>query len=159
MYKYNPAKHHRRSIRLPGYDYSQSGAYFVTVCVKEHDCIFGDVVDGKMRLNEYGKIAEAIWRNIPNVRKNVSLDEFIIMPNHVHGIMLLHGMETAGMTDLNKRDHGGTGGIGTGHDGIDCGGIGGVGIGVGATELVAPTSVSDTRRSEIRFHRCDYRPI
>ena len=85
--KYNPDTHHRRSIRLKGYDYSQDGAYFVTICTHNIECLFGKIVDGEMRINEWGKIAERCWLEIPQHYPNVSLDEFVIMPNHIYGIL------------------------------------------------------------------------
>ena len=84
--KYAPERR-RRSIRLKGYDYSQPGAYFVTICTHERRCLFGDVVDGEMRLNELGKIARQCWLAIPEHFPHARLDEFVIMPNHVHGII------------------------------------------------------------------------
>ena len=77
----------RRSIRLEGYDYSQAGLYFITICCQARICRFGKVVNGEMILNEYGKIANNEWINTPNIRKNVELDAFVIMPNHMHGII------------------------------------------------------------------------
>jgi REP element-mobilizing transposase RayT len=82
-------RHHRRSIRLKGYDYAQAGAYFVTVCTKDRACLFGDVVDGEMRSNEFGQIAEWTWHDLPNHVPAIVLDTFVIMPNHVHGIILI----------------------------------------------------------------------
>jgi putative transposase len=87
--QFNPFKHHRRSIRLRGYDYSSEGAYFVTICTHDRACLFGQVVEGEMVLNEIGKIAEQEWLNTPEKRPNVVLDEFIVMPNHVHGIIII----------------------------------------------------------------------
>jgi putative transposase len=86
---YNPDLHHRRSIRLQGYDYWQAGAYFVTVCVQERECLFGEVEDGTVRLNYYGQIAMAYWNAIPHRFVNAGLDAFVIMPNHLHGILVL----------------------------------------------------------------------
>lgn len=83
-----PGKHHRHSIRLSGYDYSQEGAYYVTVDAWKHECLFGIVVDAAMHLNEYGKIANECWSSIPEHFAHVELDEYIVMPNHVHGIFL-----------------------------------------------------------------------
>lgn len=80
-------QHHRRSIRLKGYDYSRSGAYFVTICTHERSCLFGVVVGGDMRLNDAGRIAEQCWRDIPAHFPHVQLDAFVIMPNHVHGVL------------------------------------------------------------------------
>ena len=90
--KNNPATHHRRSIRLKGYDYSQAGLYFITMCAQNRLCLFGKIVDdgrGTMicALNEYGRIAEKEWIKTPKMRPNIRLDVFVIMPNHIHGII------------------------------------------------------------------------
>jgi putative transposase len=86
---YDPAKHHRRSIRLKGYDYAQPGAYFVTICVRERECALGDVKDGKMALSDAGHIVQACWDDLPTHYPHVELDAFIVMPNHVHGVIVL----------------------------------------------------------------------
>ncbi|MGB2854964.1 MAG: transposase, partial [Dehalococcoidia bacterium] len=75
-------KHRRHSIRLKDYDYSQAGAYFVTICTHNRELIFGDVVKGEMRLNEYGRVVETEWIKTADIRKNVELDVFVVMPNH-----------------------------------------------------------------------------
>jgi putative transposase len=87
--KYNPAKHHRRSIRLKGYDYSQAGAYFITIVTQGRACLFGDVVGGEMRLSTWGAIAREEWFRTAKIRPYVRLHdaEFVVMPNHVHGII------------------------------------------------------------------------
>ncbi len=87
--KYNPEADRRRSIRLRNYDYSRSGAYFVTVCTQKKECLFGEIVDGKMRLNEYGLIIAREWTRTPEIRKEIELDEFCVMPNHIHGIVTI----------------------------------------------------------------------
>jgi REP element-mobilizing transposase RayT len=89
--RYDPEKHHRRSIRLRGYDYSREGAYFVTICAQEHLCLFGEVVDGEMRLNDAGRIAKQCWLAIPDHFPHAQLDAFVVMPNHVHGIIVIVG--------------------------------------------------------------------
>ena len=86
---HTPPRPNRRSIRLRGYDYTSAGAYFVTICVQNRECLFGDVVDGQMVLNDYGRIVEGKWGNTPKLRTNVELDEFIVMPNHFHGIVVI----------------------------------------------------------------------
>ncbi len=86
---YNPDVHHRKSIRLRDYDYSQSGAYFVTICTKNKECLLGDVVDGKIVLNDIGKFVQQCWLNIPEHFPNGTVDEYIIMPNHIHGIVII----------------------------------------------------------------------
>lgn len=81
----------RHSIRLKGYDYSQEGLYFLTLCCKDRICRFVKVVNGEMILNETGKIAEVCWLQIPKHFPNVVLHEFVIMPNHIHGIVEIVG--------------------------------------------------------------------
>ena len=88
-------KGNRRSIRLRGYDYSRAGAYFVTVCAQERECVFGDVVSGRMVLNNSGRMVEKCWNDIPVHFPHVKSDEFIVMPNHVHGILLIVGARHA----------------------------------------------------------------
>ena len=82
-------KNRRRSIRLKGYDYSQAGAYFVTIVAWQRECLFGDVVDGVMNLNRHGHIVRDAWFDLKNHYRHVELGEFVIMPNHVHGIIVL----------------------------------------------------------------------
>ena len=84
---YNPTIHRRKSIRLQGYDYSQAGAYFITVCTHNRVPLFGEIVDGVMVLNTAGQIVEKCWYAIPEHFPQVTLDEFVVMPNHVHGII------------------------------------------------------------------------
>jgi REP element-mobilizing transposase RayT len=86
---YDPQKHHRRSIRLQGYDYTQPGAYYVTLCTEARQCLFGDVVKGEMRLNSLGHIAFTCWQAIPEHFPHVELDAFVVMPNHLHGILVI----------------------------------------------------------------------
>ncbi len=71
---------------MRGYDYAQAGAYFVTICAWQKECLFGDIVDGEMGLNEYGKIVRDEWILTEIVRTNIELDEYVIMPDHMHGI-------------------------------------------------------------------------
>jgi len=85
----DPEIRHRKSIRLKGYDYSKSGVYFITICIKDRNCIFGKIVDGEMILSDTGNIANEYWLNIPEHFPNVKLHEHIVMPNHVHGIIEL----------------------------------------------------------------------
>jgi len=87
--KYNPTIHHRRSIRLKGYDYSQAGIYFVTICVQNRECLFGKITNGEMILNDAGKIVHDEWIKSAEIRSNIILHEFTIMPNHFHGIIEL----------------------------------------------------------------------
>ena len=87
MKRYNPNIHRRRSIRLKGYDYSQAGLYFVTICVKNRACLFGEINDGQLALNDAGQMVETEWLKLPNRFKNVQLHEYIVMPNHFHAIL------------------------------------------------------------------------
>lgn len=89
-----PAIHHRRSIRLPGYDYSQPGAYFITICTHQREHLFGKIVNGVMKLNKFGLITREEWQKTALIRIEIELGEFVIMPNHVHGIIMIH--ETVG---------------------------------------------------------------
>jgi len=86
---YDPEKHHRRSIRLEEYDYSRTGVYFVTVCVKNKENSLGKIIDGEMILFEIGKISEKCWNEIPIHYPCVQLDKYVIMPNHIHGIIII----------------------------------------------------------------------
>jgi len=88
---YDPAKHHRRSIRLRGYDYRQAGGYFVTICTQNRECIFGEVVDGEMILNGPGQMVATVWRELSQHYPGVEVDAFVVVPNHVHGIIILVG--------------------------------------------------------------------
>jgi REP element-mobilizing transposase RayT len=84
---YNPEIHHRRYIRLKDYDYTQEGAYFITICTKDKQCIFGDIKQGEMKLNLLGSMAHQYWQEIPQHFPHINLDVFVIMPNHIHGIL------------------------------------------------------------------------
>jgi len=86
---YDPQKHHRRSIRLKGYDYTAPGAYFVTICTQDHVQMFGEVVGGDMRLNPHGRVVDTYWSRIPRHFLHVTLDAWVVMPNHVHGIIVI----------------------------------------------------------------------
>ena len=87
--KYNPQIHHRKSIRLKGYDYSQEGVYFITICSADRKCLFGEIENDEMILNDAGTIANECWLEIPKHFPNAILHEHIVMPNHVHGIIEL----------------------------------------------------------------------
>lgn len=91
MNKYNPNIHKRRSIRLKGYDYSQAGLYFITICCQNRECRFGNVVNGKMQLNDAGTMVENEWLKLPERFNNVQLHEYVVMPNHFHVIFEIVG--------------------------------------------------------------------
>jgi len=129
--RFDPERHRRRSMRLKGYDYSQAGAYFVTICTQGRACLFGEVVDGEMRLNDAGRMVVAEWERLPALFPNVVLDAFVVMPNHIHGIVILTDPAddaTDGATAIGATISGATtGGAATG----------------GATTRVAPTTAGD----------------
>jgi putative transposase len=87
--KFDPQKHHRRSIRLKGYDYSSVGAYYVTIVVQERECLFGEIINGERYLNKYGEIVQKWWNEMRIHFPNVELGAFVIMPNHIHGIIFI----------------------------------------------------------------------
>ena len=87
MNQFNPNIHHRRSVRLKDYDYSQEGLYFVTICTKDKLCLFGYIKEDSVILNDIGNIAMKEWLNTENIRHNIALHDFVIMPNHIHFII------------------------------------------------------------------------
>jgi putative transposase len=87
--KYNPHIHNRRSVRLKNYDYSKKGAYFITICCKDRAHLFGEIINEEMILNANGNIAYNEWLKTTQIRGNVELDVFVIMPNHIHGIIII----------------------------------------------------------------------
>jgi putative transposase len=87
--KFDPKIHHRRSIRLRGYDYAQVGAYFVTIDTFQQEYLFGEIDNGEMALNAWGQIVQNWWDDIPNHFPGVETGAFVIMPNHVHGIIII----------------------------------------------------------------------
>ncbi|HSL42222.1 MAG TPA: transposase [Anaerolineales bacterium] len=91
--KFDLQKHHRRSIRLPNYDYSQAGAYYITIVTHHRALLFGEIVNEEMQLNDYGKVADECWRAISDHFSHVELGAYVIMPNHVHGIIVIHNMQ------------------------------------------------------------------
>ena len=103
MTKFDPQKHHRRSIRLKGYDYSQEGAYYVTIVTWRTEFLFGDVVNQEMMLSSYGEIVQKWWGEIPVHFSNVETGAFVIMPNHVHGIIYIFE-ERRGTVSVPKDD-------------------------------------------------------
>ena len=96
---------HRQPNRLSGYNYSWNGLYFVTICTKDRVSYFGDIVDFEMRLNECGEITKKYWAEIPKHFPLAKLDEWVIMPNHIHGIILIDdtNADTASVGDADLR--------------------------------------------------------
>lgn len=107
---YNPIKHHRRSIRRKGYDYSQSGFYFITLCVQKRECLFGEIVNHQMILNDAGKMVEKWFHELGNKYPDIECGEYVVMPNHFHCII-----ENNGNGNPNMKDKTGT----TWHIGAD----------------------------------------
>ena len=91
---YNPDIHHRKSIRLREFDYSSQGAYYVTMCVQHRLCLIGEVLHGDMNANDAGRMVEKWWAELPRKFPSVQTDAFIVMPNHIHGIIFLVGADT-----------------------------------------------------------------
>ena len=150
---YDPQRHHRRSIRLKGYDYTQPGAYFITICTQGRECLFGEIIDGEMHLNEAGQIVVQTWQDLPNHISNVQLDAFVVMPNHVHGIIII--TDRAGVVGTGSEpartmmgsgsavDSDSTPGPGSAADSGSTAGPGSVGAGsVGAGSEPAPTTTT-----------------
>ena len=79
----------RKSPRLAGYDYSEAGYYFVTLCTREQECLFGEIIEDSMHLNNIGQMIASMWRAMPERLEQVDLDSFVVMPNHIHGIVSL----------------------------------------------------------------------
>lgn len=87
----NPTHYHRRSIRLKGYDYTRAGAYFITICTRNREYLFGEIINNEMRLNEFGQIVQSTWFDLVNHVDDIELGEFVVMPNHMHGIIIIVG--------------------------------------------------------------------
>ncbi len=93
-------KYRITSARWQDWDYAWDGVYFITICTKNREHYFGEIVDDKMVLSNTGTIAHILWYEVKNHAKNIELDEFVVMPNHIHGILILHG------NDRNNGDNG-----------------------------------------------------
>ncbi len=93
---YHSRVYHRRSIRLPDFDYTQARAYFVTICTAQKQCLLGKVVNGDVVLSDFGRVVHEEWENTAILRPDVELDMFVVMPNHVHGIIIIHDVGNVG---------------------------------------------------------------
>lgn len=100
---YDSKRHHRRSIRLPQYDYTQPGAYYITICTDQRQCWFGDVVNNDMHCNHLGYIARSFWVGLPFRFPHIQLDAFVVMPNHLHGILVIINEGTETTTEPYRR--------------------------------------------------------
>jgi REP element-mobilizing transposase RayT len=100
---FNADTHRRRSLRLRDYAYTQVGAYFVTVCAYQRKCLFGEVVDGEMAVNDIGRIVAEEWLRSAEIRQEIELDAFVVMPNHIHGIVVITHVGKAGDVGAHGR--------------------------------------------------------
>jgi len=101
----DPDKHLRRSIRLRGYDYALAGAYFVSIVTQDRACLLGEVVEGAMRSNDAGQMVRAVWDELPVFYPGVNIDGIVVMPNHIHGIIILVGAAPGGRPDIGSDGH------------------------------------------------------
>ncbi|MGH2457694.1 MAG: hypothetical protein ACRDIY_02375, partial [Chloroflexota bacterium] len=108
---YDPERHHRRSLRLKGYDYTEDGAYFVTIVAQDRSSFFGEVTDAAVHPNNAGRMVRTVWEELPAFYPGVLVDEFVVMPNHIHGIVVLADAATRDRFDRGLE---GTPGLGTG---------------------------------------------
>jgi len=94
----------RKSLRLKHYDYTQNGFYFITICIQNKACLLGEIIDQKMILNNAGVMIDEIWHEIPQYYEGFQVHEFVVMPNHIHGIIEIssHG-KTLGLSDVVQR--------------------------------------------------------
>jgi REP element-mobilizing transposase RayT len=105
---YNPEIHHRKSIRLKGYDYSKNGIYFITICTHNRENLFGEIIDGKMIINDAGKMVEKEILKTNEIRENIKIEEYIIMPNHIHFVIEIVGampLERPNITSNNEHNN------------------------------------------------------
>jgi putative transposase len=96
-----PPTKRRRTIRVQGYDYTQAGAYFITICTRDRECLLGKVVNGLVQLNETGRLVESVWLQTATVRPDIELDAYVIMPNHFHAVFFIH--ESRGVPGATHR--------------------------------------------------------
>jgi putative transposase len=102
--QYDPKKHHRRSIRLKNYDYTQPEYYFITICTYHRENTLGIIQNGEMECSKFGKIAEVYWQRLPTIFSYMKLDEYVIMPNHIHGIIqIIETSQNPNITNPNSK--------------------------------------------------------
>jgi putative transposase len=99
-------EHQRHSIRLKGYDYASAGGYYLTVVAFQRECLFGDIIAGEMQLNSLGKIVREEWLRSTVIRKEIRLeeDEFVVMPNHIHGILWIYDVGADGVRPIYPKE-------------------------------------------------------
>lgn len=146
--KRNPEIHYRRSIRLQGYDYSQPGMYFITICTQNRDCLFGEIIDGKMVLNDVGMMIEKWYGELPNKFPDIKCDHHIIMPNHIHFIIQIIDIVNVGadlcVCPINKTPE-----FNVGADLCVC-----PDNEIGQTHRFAPTNISKTGEHMVEADLC-----
>ena len=103
--KYDSDIHHRRSLRWQGYDYASPGYYFVTVCTQEKECLFGSIVNNDMQLNDAGRMIQTVWHQLPDRFAFITTDEFIVMPNHIHGILAFRSQPANNEPPIDRDKH------------------------------------------------------
>ena len=156
----DPHEPHRRTIRLQDYDYSQPGSYFVTICTQGRKWLFGNVIDGEMHLNTVGTIAQSIWLTLPNRFPHIELDQYVIMPNHLHGIITIVGAQLiapAGGSGGAKADS-----IGRPHPAASTGAINcapTLGKMIRAYKAVATSQIRSTVKADFQWQRDYYEHI
>jgi len=104
--KFDTQIHQRRSIRLKEHDYSQPGGYFITIVTGRRECLFGEIVDGEMILSKFGQVAKQQWEKLRWRFHNIELSAFVVMPNHIHGIVLINDYRRGTADDLKRPDEG-----------------------------------------------------
>jgi len=141
---FDPGLFHRRSIRLKGYDYSRPGIYFFTICVNPRESLFGAFSDGIVLLSPYGEIVKSTWFDLPNHNLNITLDTFVIIPDHFHGIIIINETSAVGEQGGHDTDNGDAGDdVGPGSEqnvgaGSGCGAVND--LGPGSEQNVGPGS-------------------
>jgi REP element-mobilizing transposase RayT len=105
MIRFNSAQHNRQSIRLKGYDYSREGAYFITICAHDRACLFGKVTKGAMRANLFGEVVAEEWLRTSHLRSHVITDTYVLMPNHLHGVLVITGRGTLQRAPTEKHQN------------------------------------------------------
>jgi REP element-mobilizing transposase RayT len=141
-------RHHRRSIRMKGYDYSQPGAYFVTICTHGKQSLFGKIVDGEMQLNDFGKVVEFTWNDLVNHVDGIELGPFVIMPNHIHAI--IHIIAPANTVGAGS-DNGASVGAGSGiNASVGAGSDNGASVGAGSEPARTEPARTEPARTSAR---------
>lgn len=101
--KFDSQKHHRRSIRIPDYDYSQPGAYFITIVTRGRECLFGEIVNSEMRLSDAGQVVWDVWNSLPAQYPQITTGTAVVMPNHFHGIVIINATPVGAIHELPLR--------------------------------------------------------